>query len=82
MNTLHHSLSKADLIDRYSEALGVEKATALIEEAIRAKQLSDSDKYGREEVMALAEYLKQKGGFIKILANCLASDAYRLETDK
>ncbi len=78
---LEKSLSKDDLITKFAEALGREKATELIEEALKVTKLNLQLTFDRASVLEIATYLKQKGGFIGIIANCLASEAYRLEND-
>lgn len=69
--------SKKDLVHKFSEALGQEKAASLIEEAIAESQLRGKTAFEKDEVIALAGFLKKKGGFIGIMASCLASEAYR-----
>jgi len=73
------TLTKADLINKFSEALGREKAVLLIAEALDQSQLGNKNAFNREDVMQIANVLKQKGGFIGIIASCLVSEAYRLK---
>ncbi len=70
--------AKEDLVGMFSEALGNDKAQQLIEEAIRILGLQQKNSFEREDILAIAKELKRKGGFIAILANCLASQAFHV----
>lgn len=71
------SFSHDELIHKFSEALGNEKAAALIDETLGQAKLEKKTGYEKDEVLELVKCLKLKGGFIAILASCLASEVYR-----
>jgi hypothetical protein len=70
------NLSKGFLIQKFSEALGVDKAKVMIDAALGEIHLEDKTSFTRDEVLTISKNLQLKGGFIKILANCLAAEAY------
>jgi hypothetical protein len=69
--------TKKELIHKFSEALGLEKATHLIDETVAQAQMTDRATFDKDDVIVLSKLLKEKGGFIAIMASCLASEAYR-----
>jgi diphthamide synthase (EF-2-diphthine--ammonia ligase) len=74
---MSYVFTKKELIFKFSEALGQEKAASLIEETLQLAQMTGKIQFEKEDVIALAHRLKEKGGFIAIMAGCLASEAYR-----
>ena len=52
----------------YSQNLGVEGAEKVINESIVASGLNIKRKYNAEGALKICDVLKEKGGFIKIIA--------------
>ena len=73
-------ITREELIQKFSEALGNEKATALVDEAVSQAKLAKKAAYDKDEILQIVKSLKVHGGFISILASCLASEVYRQST--
>lgn len=70
--------TKKELIEKFAQSLGIEKATTLIEETLRKVNLQQRSTFGKEDLIQISRVLKGAGGFVSILASCLASEAYRM----
>lgn len=72
-------MSKDDIIKRFSEAFGQEKATELVEEALHASGLSQKSLYNKAELLQVSDNLRGKGGLITITALFWASELHVMD---
>ncbi len=70
------TLAKSEIIDKFSETVGIEKATDLIEETIRSLDLGTKSGFNKMEALKILEILRQKGGMIGIIAGFMASEVH------
>lgn len=70
--------TKKELIEKFAQPLGIDKATSLIEETLHKLNLHKKPYYHKGDLIRIARVLRGAGGFVSILANCLASEAYRM----
>jgi hypothetical protein len=74
--------TKEILIRKFSETLGVEKARELIDQVLLQEGLGGKNVFYKEDVLRISKAIKLKGGFVSIIANCLAVEAYRLSEEE
>jgi uncharacterized membrane protein YoaK (UPF0700 family) len=74
---MQKAFTAAVLIQKFSESLGVEKATVLITEALQQTGLAAKETFNKEDILTIVKLLKQQGGFVAIIASCLGAEAYR-----
>ncbi len=70
------TLTKNELVNAYAQGIGIEGAQKLIKEIIDSLGLPDKSDYTKTEAIKICEALKQKDGFIKILACSLLARVY------
>lgn len=61
-------ITKQDFIDPFKQTLGAETAQSLFKEALAENGLTVADTYSADEADQIIEYLKTKGGLVKIVA--------------
>lgn len=64
-------ISVQEIIKAYRESLGQEGAYTLIHEALIKLNLQHLQQLNKEEMLKLRDHLKEKGGFVAILADLL-----------
>lgn len=64
-------ISVQEIIQAYRESLGQEGAYKLIHEALIKLNLQHLQQLDKEEMLKLCDQLKEKGGFVAILADLL-----------
>jgi len=69
-------LAKSEIIHKFAETVGIEKAADLIEETCHSVGLTDKVEFNKSEALKLLEILRQKGGMISIIAGFMASEAH------
>ena len=67
------SIPIQELIDAYTQSLGIEGAQKLIQDAIKEAGLPTKSAFSKEEAIKICEVLKTKKGFVGIIALALAS---------
>lgn len=67
---------KEEFIKAYAQGIRVEGAAKLIKEISQAIGLPDKNEYTKNEAIQICEALKNKDGFIKILACSLLARIY------
>ncbi len=68
------AISKNELISKFSESTGVEKARELVELSAQQAGYANKAEYSKEEVIAMMGFLKDQGSMVKILANFLIAE--------
>lgn len=69
-------LDKSDIVNKFAETVGIDKATDLIEETVEALDLGAKTQFEKAEALQILDTLRQKGGMIGIIAGFLASEAH------
>ena len=64
------------LIDLLKESIGIEAAEKIVYEAVKEAGLSIKTGYTDEEFTKICDILKNRGGFIKIIATVVSTSAY------
>jgi outer membrane receptor for monomeric catechols len=70
------TLAKIEIINKFAETVGMEKATDLIAETCQTVALVDKERFNKAEALKLLDVLRQKGGMIGIIAGFMASEAH------
>ncbi len=72
-------MSRDDIIRRFAESLGQEKATELVDQALQGLGLSQKSLFSKSELLQTAKYLQNRGGLIGITASFWASELYLMD---
>jgi hypothetical protein len=72
-------MSRDDIIRRFAESLGQEKATELVDQALQGLGLAQKSLFNKPELLQVAEHLKRKGGLIGITAHFWASELHLMD---
>ena len=70
------TLGKHELVSKFAETVGMEKATDLIAETCQAVGLTGKESFNKSEALKLLDVLRQKGGMISIIAGFMASEVH------
>ncbi|MBN1594313.1 hypothetical protein JW933_00155 [candidate division FCPU426 bacterium] len=69
-------MTKSEMINKFSETVGMEKATDLFEETCHTAGLENRQEFNKSEALKILDMLRQKGGMIGIIAGFMASEAH------
>ena len=69
-------ITREEFVKAYTQGIGIDGAQKLISETIRSIGLTEKQDYTKDEAIRICEALKQKDGFIKILACSLLARIY------
>ena len=69
-------ISREEFVKAYTQGIGTEGAQKLISETVKTAGLADKQEYTKDEAIQICEALKQKDGFVKILACSLLARIY------
>ena len=67
-------ISKEDLIGRFADTVGVDKARDLVEEALTVLEFTGKNSFTKQEALEICETIKEKGGMIGITAGFIKAE--------
>lgn len=68
------TISKEDLIGRFADTMGVEKAQDLIDETLAVLEFAEKDFFAKKRALEICEAVKEKGGMIGITAGFIKAE--------
>ena len=68
-------MTRKDMIDRFTEVVGRERAQELVDDAIRKQGWIGRETFNKDDTITLCEHLKQGEQLVRIVAGCLISQA-------
>ncbi len=68
------AISKEDLIGRFADTVGVEKAQDLIDESLAILEFAEKDFFTKKKALEICEVIKEKGGMIGITAGFIKAE--------
>ncbi len=67
------SITQKELVDAFAPSTGIEKARAIIDDAVKELHMAARHEYTLEESLEICNLLKKHGSIIKIVALCFRS---------
>lgn len=72
-------MSRDDIIRRFAESLGQEKATEITDQTLQTLGLAQKSLFNKAELLQIARNIQSKGGLIGITASFWASELHLMD---